>query len=137
MNVKLASLKSDLAKEQDGAWIEIPELPGVALLSRSVHYQPYVRARDAALRRLQKRTEPVTSQEEAEITGTLYADHLLLGWRGFDEPYDADLARRLLVDPAYRDLRVHEAYAASQVGRAEVEFVEDARKNSAAPSAGA
>ena len=138
-SVKLVSLKADLAKEQEGGWIPIPELPGVELLVRSIHYRPFVVARDAASRRMAKRygVEPVPPEEEAQINGALYADHLLLGWKGFDQPHSPELARGLMTDVAYRELRGHVVYAAVQVGRADVEFLEDARKNSEAPSAGA
>jgi len=130
--VKLGSLKADLVKEADGEWIDIPDLPGVALKVRSVNFPAYKTARDLAVQRLARKhgKKPIPEKEMAEVSGRLFAEHLLLGWRGFDVDYTPELALEVLTDPAYRELRAHVEWAAAQVGHAEVEFVEDLAKNS-------
>jgi hypothetical protein len=137
--IKLTSTKADIAKEQDGDWVEIPDLPGIALRVRSIHSKAFAVARDLASRKLATRygNETVPEDDLARVNGQLYADHLLLEWRGFDVPYSPEVAADTLTDPAYRDLRRHVIYAAAQVGRANVEFLEGVAKNSEAPSAGA
>lgn len=138
MTIKLGSVKADLAKETDGDLIAIPDLPGVKLRVRSPHYQPFIAARDLATRRLAKKfgDAAVPEEEIARVYGAVYAQHLLLGWEGFDAPYSADLALETLTDPAYRALRLHVAWASGKVGQQDVEFVETERKNSAPPSVG-
>ena len=138
MTIKLGSVRADLVKEQEGDAIAIPDLPGVTLRVRSLHYQPFIAARDLASRRLAKKygDAPVPEEEFARVYGALYAEHLLLGWDGFDQPYTPELAAATLTDPAYRDLRSHVAWCSAQVGRQQVEFLETERKNSAPPSVG-
>ncbi len=131
MPVKLSSLQADIAKEQDGELIAIPDLAEVSLRVRSLHYRPYVVARDLAFRRLAKRFPKETPPEDetARVVGSLLAEHILLGWEGFDTPYSGEMARELLTDVGYRKLREHVVWAATQVGERQVEFLEDAEKN--------
>lgn len=131
MTIKLGSLKADLKRESDGDWVKVPDLPGVELKVRSTNYAPYQVALQAMIRRFRKRygTDPVPPEEDGAETGKLYATHLLVDWRGFDVPYDAGTAMSALSDPAYRELRSHVGWAASQVGRIEAEFVEEAVGN--------
>jgi hypothetical protein len=138
MAVKLSSLAADTNKEASGDWIDIPELVGVALKVRSFNYGPYRIARDLLLQRSARRNrgKPVDQDENEREFGKLYAEHILIDWRGFDVAYDAKVARESLIDPAMRDLRRHVEYAASQVGASEVEFMEDALGESKPASAG-
>lgn len=131
MTIKLASVKTDLQREADGELIDIPELPGVALLVRSLNYPPYRLARDQQLQKFARTygKKPVPADEMTAAFGRLYATHIVLGWRGFDVDYSPDTALETLSDPAYRELVVHVEYAAGQVGRAEIEFVEELEKN--------
>jgi hypothetical protein len=138
MAVKFASLASDLKKEDDGDWIEIPDLPGVSLKVRSFNFGPYRIARDQLIQRTARKygRKPVPPEENEIEFGKMYAQYLLLDWKGFDIDYSAAAAREALSDPAFRDLRRHVEYAASQVAQAEVEFVEDALGESKPASAG-
>jgi hypothetical protein len=127
MAVKFGSLRADVAKEQQGDWVDVPDLPGVSLKVKSFNDPAYRVQRDLLVQRMaRKHGKKSAAPEEMESAfGKLYADYILLDWRGFDEPYTAELARGALTDPAYRDLRRYVESAASQVGTTDVEFVEE------------
>ncbi len=150
--IKLGSLSADLSAERDGAWIEPKEwpglnpdrplentpLPGLAFHVRSTNFPAYVTARQAALEGL-KRDYPddkVPTDVAARIEGKLAVEHLLLGWRGLDITYSADAVATILGAEEHRVLRSMVFWCAGRVGKKQVEFVADASKNSAAPSAG-
>lgn len=143
MTLKLSSLKADLAKERDGDWVEAPGLPGVSFLVRSTNFPPFIVARERAEMKLAQKYGANPSAEDAlaqreevnRLDGLLAVEHLLLGWKGLDVDYSADIAEDLLTDEAYRALRRSVYLAANKVGRRELEFVEDAGKNFEAPSA--
>jgi hypothetical protein len=128
MAVKFKSLASDTRLEEEGDWIEIPDLPGVSLKVRSFNFAAYRIERDQLIQRNARKYQrkPMPPDENEIQFGKLYAKFILLDWKGFDLPYSMDEARAALTDPAFRDLRRHVEYAASQVAQAEVEFVEEA-----------
>jgi hypothetical protein len=80
--------------------------------------------------------DPVPQEVQDRDNGKLYAEHILIDWDGFDEPYSKDLALETLTDPAFRELAAHVRYAGMRVGAVDVEFADDSAKNSGAPSAG-
>lgn len=131
MAVKLGSLKVDLKRESEGEWVPIPDLPGVKLKVRSFNYGPYKMANSVMLQRLARKygRDPVPDDVKSKEVGKLYADHLLLGWEGFDVDYSPETALATLTDPAFRELLNHVDYAAFRVGAAEVEFIEGAAGN--------
>lgn len=137
MTVKLSSLAADLDREANGDWIDYPEWPGVAFNVSSLLKPAYVTERDFLLQRMARRykgkTPPQT--EVAPEAGKLYCKHILHGWRGLDVEYSPETALEIMCDPAYRAVVNAVEWCAGQVGQAEVEFVEDAEKNSDAPSA--
>jgi hypothetical protein len=137
MTVKLTSIAADLAKEEQGDWIGSPTLPGVEFLVSSLNKPAYVTARDLSLQRLARRYKgkPPPPAEMSAEAGKLYCKHILHGWRGFDVPYSPEKALEILTDPAFRVMLQEVEWCAGQVGQAEVEFIEDAEKNSGAPSA--
>jgi len=141
MTVKLTSLKVDIAKERDGEWIDLPTLPGVALLVRGTNYGPFQAEKDIIEQKwLRKyKGKPVPPEVKFEANGELYAKHILLGWRGFDVTWTPEIGRETLLDPEFRELQDHVRYAMGMVGIAQVEFLEEgdeaAVKNSAGPSA--
>jgi hypothetical protein len=152
MTIILASIAADTRKEREGEWIEPKEwpglnpdkpleqtqLPGVAFLVRSTNYPPYVTARQTALEDLKKDypDDKVPPEVAARIEGQLAVEYLLLGWRGFDIAYSADAVKAILAAEEHRVLRTMIYWCAGRVGKRQVEFVKDAEKNSAAPSAG-
>lgn len=140
--VKLNSLRADITKEREGDWQKSPELgEGVELLVRSTNYPPYQLARDQASAWLTKtypnaalpvdddNFEPVPTDILARVNGEVYAEHLLLGWKGFDVDYTPGLALECLCAEEHRQLRNGVVLAATRVGRQEVEFVETTAKN--------
>jgi len=137
--LKLQSLRADTAKENDGDWRDLPDLPGVYIKVRSIHYGPFTIARNLATQKLSRkygRGKIIPPEVDAEVSGELIADHLLLDWRGLDEPYSPETARRVLTDYGFREFAAMILTASTEIGRAETEFVEDARGNSAPLSAG-
>jgi len=136
MGIKLTSIKRNLAAEREGEWQEIFELPGVSLKVRSIHYGPFQTALGMVQKKLQRQYgDKVPPDILFAENGKLYHEHLLLDWRGFDEPYTPERALEVLTDDGFRELHEHIRRASSLVGAAEVDFLEDATKNSEAPSA--
>jgi len=137
--ISLQSLRADTAKENDGDWRDLPEYPGVSIKVRSIHYGPFTIARTLANQKLSRkygRGKIVPPEVEAEVNGELIADHLILDWKGIAEPFSVEQARLVLTDPGYREFSAAIVIAATEIGRAEIEFTEDARGNSAPLSAG-
>lgn len=131
--VKLTSLQRDMKRELGGDWVDIPHLPGASLCVRSLNYPPYKIGRATLLKRLgskygQDFSEARDRDMEAGF-GQLYAEHILLGWRGFDEEYSAELAAQRLPAEEWAPLRELVEWAATKVASKNVEFVEGAAKN--------
>lgn len=133
LQVKLDSLKSDLVKESEGEWIDIPDWPGVAFFSRAFTYGPYTDERDEEWPKVKAgfAGSPVPQKVRQAFFGKLYAKHLLLNWRGLDTPYTPELAAQLLPDEEWRKVYAAAEYVASKVGDRAVEYVGAAEKNSA------
>jgi len=138
VTVKLASLKADLDREAKGDWVEYPDWPGVAFLVSSLHTPAYAVQRDLLIQRFARKypKRPPPVDEIMPEAGKLYAKYILHGWRGLDVEYSPDKAMEVLSDPAFREVVAAVEWCAGQIGRAEVEFVESAAKNSERPSAG-
>lgn len=131
MTVKFSSITVDLEKERNGDWVSYPEWPGAEFNVNSVESPAFKEARDKLMRRLARRygDKPIPSDGLTKDLGDLYAKHLLNGWKGFDMAYSADAAREALCDPAYRLLTEAVLWCAQRVGRAQVEFLEEAAGN--------
>ena len=135
--VKLSSLRTDSALECNGDWVDALSIPGVAFNVRSINFPKYVLNRDLLLQRLRRQSggKPIAQDTLYTELGRLYAEHILLDWRGFDEPYSRATAMQTLTDPEFRDVVMAVETAAGQVGQSQIEFISDAAKNSAVPSA--
>lgn len=81
------------------------------------------------------RGEPVPDDIFYKRNAALVAEHILFDWDGFDEPYDQDRAAELLTDRDYEQLYDAVLRCAQQLESINVEFTDDALKNSEAPSA--
>ena len=134
--VRLSSLRADSALERNGDWVDAMSIPGVAFNVRSINFPRYTVARDLLLQRLRRQSggKPIAQDTLYTELGRLYAEHILLDWRGFDVPYSRETAMQTLTDPEYRDVVMAVETAAGQVGQSQIEFCEDAAKNSAVPS---
>jgi len=132
MALKLKSIQRDLGKERNGDWVEFPEWPGVAFKVKSLESPGYRAARDLVIRRLGNRSKggEIPQDDMQREIGTLYHQQILLDWRGLDEAYSSERALEVLTDPAYRQLFAAVTWCAQQVGASDMEFVEDAAKNS-------
>jgi hypothetical protein len=138
MTIKLSSLKADLQREEKGDWIEYPDWPGVEFNVSSLHLPAYTIARDLVLQRLARvyKGKPTPRDVITAEMGKLYAKHILHGWRGLDVAYSRDKADEILPDPEYRNIVAAVEWCAAKVSDVDLEFVEEAGKNSAAPSSG-
>ena len=136
MTIKLSSLKADLEREAKGDWIDYPDWPGVAFKVSSLHTPAYAMARDLLVQKFARKHKGKTPppEEFAPEVGRLYARHILHGWRGLDIEYSPEVALETLCDPAYRLVVAAVEWCAAQLAQVDAEFVEDAAKNSAAPS---
>lgn len=139
MAISLNSIRANLTRETDGDWVEIFSLPGVALKARGYSYGPFQAAMSVVRARWIRSygsVEGTPNHVASRDLGRLYAQHLLLDWRGFDEPFNPATIVDLLTDPEMRELRQAISYAAEKVAETETVFVEDAVKNSPPSSAG-
>lgn len=129
--LKLASIKSDLKAEREGAWVPYPEWPGVMFKVRSIEAPDFMMARDALLRRLTKKYkgEPVPPDDLTAEIGIIYAKFILLDWSGIDEPYSPDRALEIFKDPAYRQVVKAIEDCSIKVGKSDADFVEESAKN--------
>lgn len=129
--VKLASLKADRDKEREGDWIVSDIDPGIRFFVRSTNFAPFKIERDHRQMKLARKygDDPIPDEVIAELTGSLAVKHLLLDWEGFDEPFSSALALEVLTDEAYRRVRTSVFIAATRVGQAEVQYVEETAKN--------
>lgn len=138
MAVKLSSVKANLEVEATGEWVDYPDWPGVSFNVNSLHAPAYQTARDLLIQRLTRKYkgQPIPQSALAPEIGKIYCQHILRGWKGFDEEYTSDVALQRLSDPSYRNLVAAVEWCAGQVGQSDIEFIEGAEKNSARPSAG-
>jgi hypothetical protein len=133
--MKLGSLKTDLAKVEQGMWIDnIPDMGDLKLHVRPIGNPDYRRVYGQLVDgtpRDKKRGGQVTDFETRQnIAGRALADTVLLGWENLEgddgKPlaYDAAKAKELLLDPemtAFRDAVAWAATVASEqsIGNAE------------------
>lgn len=140
-SVKLSSMRTDRKRISEGVWQPVAGLNGVRLKVRGINYGPYKTARDELMARLSRLPAEMAKEEKdaARETGfgTLYAEHLLLDWEGFDQPYAPETALAELTCPEAEMLRNMVEQAAVATATPEIEWVKRAAKNSKAPSAGA
>lgn len=131
MAVKIDSVKVDTDREANGAWMDSTAYPGVRYLVRGLSYQGFEIANGLALQRMAKayKTNPVPSKVKSASLGKIVGEHLLLGWEGFDEPYDRAGAVEKLSDPAYRNLLDDVLRACAMVAERDLEFIEGLEKN--------
>lgn len=125
--IKLESLLSD----DDAEWVDLDEVPGASLLVRPIDYPPYTQARATLFRRLQRayKEEPVPEKILVTSLGKLYAEHLLVDWKGFDVEYSYAAAEERLSDWSWRKLTRQIEWAAGKLTTINAEMVDDAAKN--------
>lgn len=137
MAVKLSSVKVDLEREEKGDWIPSPDIQGVEFNVSSLHLSAYQTALALMEQRLAKtyKGSPIPPAVRTVEVGKLLHKHILHDWRGFDLPYSKDLAREMMCEPEGRNFIAAVQNCAALVSLTDVEFVEDAGKNSERPSA--
>lgn len=132
--LKLRSLRADIDKRRGGDWQDYQgELPvKVRMKVRGLDFPEFTTAREEALRALRSRhgAAVIPPDELTKVMGELYAEHILLDWEGFDEPYSPVVAREILSDPGYADTVTSiMIWCATKVGAARAETIEVAKGN--------
>jgi hypothetical protein len=149
MTIKIASLKVDTKAEAEGEWVDIKEwiglvpdrpwevtaTPGLRYRVKSMNDSGYKVARQKAYEALEKNKDTypdgvIPEEITAAADGKAIVDHILLEWDGFDEPYSKELATTLLCDADGRNFRQMVAFCAAKVGKREIQFMDEAAKNS-------
>jgi hypothetical protein len=141
MAVKLGSLRRDIKKQNDGDWIQVAELmdPKTGEIPefhvRGINYSPFQMARSNLIGKLTRRygTRPAPIEETHRDEGKLMAQHLLLGWKNADPPYDPDVAEEMMCDAAC-GLQDIIRRCAIEISEMETQFTSDAAGNSARSS---
>lgn len=138
MVLKIASLKADLNRENDGDWVEYPAWDGVSFKVSGFRKPEYQVERDKVFRRLSRehKGKPVPLDVQRAALGPVIAQHLLHDWKGLDEPYSGDRARELLSQPEFRVFYEAVEWCCNDIASVNAEFEEDAAKNSGPRSAG-
>jgi hypothetical protein len=143
MALKLSSIAADLAKENEGDWVDISEWAGVRLKVRSINSKDYQIARETRVNKMIQSLGrlPLAPEMQPHIA-KLAASFLLIGWEGVivgdgDVPteYSPAVAMELMTDPAMRPFVEQVIWAATRIGSRDAEFTSAAIKNSAQPSA--
>lgn len=115
--MKLGSLKTDLAKVEQGMWIDnIPDMGNLRLKVRPIGNPDYRRVygqlADSTPRDKKRGGLVVDFDSRQQIAGRALADTILLDWDNLEGDdgqalsYDVALAKKLLLDPemvAFRD----------------------------------
>lgn len=137
-SVKLNSLKSNPKREDEGDWqnANADILPGVKFKVRGTGTPSWKIRSDQIAKRLQRKFgDDVPPEVDAREWGTAIHEELLRGWSGLDEAYTPELALQALTDPDHRVLRLQVLICANKLAMPDVEFAEQAIKNSGRPSA--
>lgn len=131
--LKLSSLKADVNRETKGDWMSVPDWPDVKLKVSGINLPAFALAQSTLRKKWARiyKDDPTPQDTFYSGIGALYAKHLLHDWQGFDEPYTPERALELLSDPEYRELVIRVGDAASRLTEVNLEFVEEAEKNSA------
>jgi hypothetical protein len=106
MALIISKVKRDTRREDDGAWMPVPDadlidpvtLEVPELLVRGNLYIPYQNALSAMNFRHGRRgpnAPPIPADQHQKEFGKIIATHLLLDWRGISEPYSRELAEEL------------------------------------------
>lgn len=141
--LKLSSIKVPRNRVEQGDWIEYTPWASVdgkikpRFRVSGISSTAYRRATEEASKRFAMKYKGETIPDDVlhRRNAELIAEHLLHDWEGLDEPYSADLAEQLLSDRDYEPLANAVVWCARKLEEVNVEFTEEAEKNSAAPSA--
>lgn len=125
--MKLSDIRIDLALVEAGEWIsDIPGLAGIELFTRGVQNEEWLevearmmrsRARSSELMGIPREFRTLSNSAANEIINQCLHQTCLKNWRGVDDPYNYEVARRLIFEPENRLFREGLLWAAEQVGR--------------------
>ncbi len=138
--MKLGSMKTDLAKVEQGMWVDnIPDMGDLRLKVRPIGNPDYRRVYGQLVDstpRDKKRGGMVTDFDtRQQIAGRALADTILLEWDhlegddGAPLPYDPALAKQYLLDPEMSAFRDAVSWAATVANEQSIGTSEDNVKN--------
>lgn len=122
--MKLSALKANIAREEEGDWVEIPDFDGVSLKVRGLASRPYSTALGIVSQKFARKygQRPVPPKESLRESGKLLARHILLDWKGILDddgetkiPYSAELAEEVLTNPEFSKLSNAVIWAAQRI----------------------
>lgn len=125
-----------LAVIDNGTWVDIPGMDGVALKvcgMQSVDARKAIEAEQAKAR-AKNGGEPLSAEQHAEITKKVLGEVVLKDWKGFTDkgqplPYDKQLAKGWLTKRNGEKLANMVLFAAQKVDSEAQSFVDAATKN--------
>lgn len=125
--MKISDIRRGTAEVEAGAWIsDIPNLPGISLFTRGVQNQDWInleqrlmqsRVRQASMNYIPSHYCTISASAAAAITNSCLHQTCLRDWRGLDEPYNFELAGKLIFESEFWLFRAGVLWAAEQVGR--------------------
>lgn len=137
MDIK--GLKRDAARAEAGQWVDhIPNMGTLRLkvrgLGSAAYAQAVARRVKAADRTQRDRDGSVRSDVMRQIIGAAAHETILIDWDGLTSdghpfPYDAEVARKWLIEPDYEPFRDAVLWAANVVDNDRAEFQGDLVKN--------
>lgn len=124
--MELSKLAVDVQKQDEGDWIDIPDLPGLRVKTRSLHAPAYQAMNNKLTRRLARKHQrgSVPPEKANRALAVCLIETCLLDWSGLLDDgkpvaYSKDTAKKLLFDRQYRPLLDACVWAASRVGEPE------------------
>jgi hypothetical protein len=136
MTIKFSSIKNNIAAEREGSYVDIIDWPGVSLGVRSLELPAYKLALEQLVQKYARKFKGKGAPPEVRDAdvGRLLAQHILYGWKGFDEQYSEEFAMDMLTSSEGRDFSKQVVWAAASLAETDVEFIADTTKNSEKPS---
>ncbi len=125
--MKLSDIRIDMDVVEAGEWVDnIPILPGIELFTRGYRNKDWCAFEGRLIRssgshqasmHVPAEYRGLSHLASDRITNSCLYETCLRDWRGFDEPYDSEKARKLIFEHEFRLFRDGVLWAAMQVGR--------------------
>ena len=122
---------ASLQVTSDSEWVDLVDVPGASLEVRSLDFPAYVMARSVLLQKFSRKygRKPIPIEILTPALGKLYAEHILLNWKGFDVPFSKEESMARLTDWSWRKFFAQVEWAAGTLSDINAEFTEETIKN--------
>lgn len=136
--MKLSEFKIDPNRKEDGAWVDIPQLPGVKFKVKGIGNREWNKVAEREAIHIpfsERKGGEIPSERQETITNTCILEAGLLDWSGIVDddgeavPYSAEVASKLISDPAYERFRDAVLSACHRVVEIEDDHQKEAEKN--------